>query len=615
MANTFRKRVGDTAVWIILGLLIIGLMGFSVGNFGSARQAIGQAGDKPIYAQTYFDALRGDMRRAEETTGQNISLIQAQASGLQQASLQRVVTDRALENEAANLGLSVGDASIRDEILAIPAFRGIDGEFDRARYADRLQRNGQTEETFETALRESGARELLQTSVLAGVSAPQGFVDTLLAYANERRDFTWAKLTAADLATPVAPPTEADLQAHYEANPDAYTLPETKKITYVWLTPDMILDSVEVDEAAIEALYAEREADYNQPERRLVERLVFPNPEAAAEAKSRIDAGDSFDAEVKARGLSLTDVDMGDVLESDLGAAGTNVFAAEALEIVGPLNTSLGPALFRVNAILPANTTSLEDARPVLQNELAQDRARRVIDAQIDGFENELAAGAEIEELAETSDLVLDQIDWFPGVEADIAAYAAFGEAAAAAQPGDFAEIATLDDGGVFALRVEDIVPPTLQPLGDVRDTVVADRTQAATVETLATYAAELTPQITAGSDMAALGLTATEETDMVRSGFVPETPAIFLTQVFDLQASEVKVIETATDVIIVRLDAIAPPADDDPDAQALGDFLGRQLADSYARDLYQSFSNNVVAGTDVDLNQTLINGLHAQIQ
>ena len=60
---------------------------------------------------------------------------------------------------------------------------------------------------------------------------PDTYANTLVAYIGERRNATVARLKAEDLATPVAEPTEAQLQTYYDENIDAYTLPETKQIT------------------------------------------------------------------------------------------------------------------------------------------------------------------------------------------------------------------------------------------------------------------------------------------------------------------------------------------------------------------------------------------------
>ena len=67
-----------------------------------------------------------------------MSFAQAQELGLDRAVLQRIMRDRALDHEATQMGLSIGDELVRDRILEIPAFQGIDGEFDRDGYAQSL---------------------------------------------------------------------------------------------------------------------------------------------------------------------------------------------------------------------------------------------------------------------------------------------------------------------------------------------------------------------------------------------------------------------------------------------------------------------------------------------
>ena len=615
MAESVGKKASNIGVWIIMGLLIVGLMGFGAGSFGGGGQTIGRVGDKRISAQTYFTALTNQIRNFQAQTGQNLTFPQAQQIGLQQQVLSQLVTQRALDNEAANLGISVGDTEVRDEILRSGAFTGLDGEFDRLLYADLLSRQGLSEANYESQIREDLSRQLLQLAVVRGVETPQTFADTLISFAGEQRNFSWALMDQDDLISPIPEPTEAELQTEYEADPDAYTLPEMKEITYAWLTPDMILDTVEVDEEALVELYEQRRDEFMQPERRLVERLVFGSQDQAAEAKARVDAGGSFEAEVEARGLDLSDIDLGDVLASDLGAAAKTVFGADALSVVGPVNTSLGPALFRINAVLPAQETSLEDARDLLQDELALDRAARIIADQIEFLENELAGGATLEDIAAASDMELGTLNWFPGVDEGPAAYAAFQDTASAVKDGDFPEIASLDDGGIFALRLDGVIEPRLQPLADVTDGVTRAWELKQTTVALDELAERLSPQIAAGMDMATLGLTASIEEGIVRGSFLPGAPVGFLDEVFEMEVGEVRVVPGTGAVAMVRLDAVADADRQDPDTARLLAAIGQQIGESYAQDLYAAFAEGILDQTSINLDQGQINGIHAQIQ
>ena len=409
-----RASLSKTFVWIILALLILGLAGFGATNLSGTIRTVGHVGDKYIDVDDYARSLQQEIRAIEAQTGQALPFDQALSLGLDRAVLSRLVTTRALDNEAAQLGLSIGDENLREQIVQIPAFSGVDGQFDREGYRFLLEQRGMTEARFEESIRDESARTLLQAAMVTGVDMPETFTETLMTYVGQRRSFTWTTLDRSKLETSLASASESQITQHYEENIDRFSLPETKQITYAMLTPDMILDQVEVDEDALRQLYEERANEYNQPERRLVERLVFATDAEASAAMAALEvSGTTYEALVDERGLALADVDLGDVTAQDMGAAGEAIFAADVGDVVGPAPSPLGPALFRVNGVLPAINTSFEDARPDLQEDLAADRARRVIEAQAQSIDDMLAGGATLEEVAAETDMELGQIDWF----------------------------------------------------------------------------------------------------------------------------------------------------------------------------------------------------------
>ena len=51
-------------------------------------------------------------------------------------ALARLYTSAALEAEANRLGVSVGDKAVAEQITGAAAFRGMNGKFDRAVYAE-----------------------------------------------------------------------------------------------------------------------------------------------------------------------------------------------------------------------------------------------------------------------------------------------------------------------------------------------------------------------------------------------------------------------------------------------------------------------------------------------
>jgi peptidyl-prolyl cis-trans isomerase D len=174
----------------------------------------------------------------------------------------------------------------------------------------------------------------------------------------------------------------------------------------------------------------------------------------------------------------------------------------------------------------------------------------------------------------------------------------------------DFPEIERLDDGGLFALRLDAVLPPRPAPFDEVRDDVLAHWKSAETTTRLTAQAEALLPQLSAGTSFAEAELDAIVEEGLVRSEFVPRTPPDFLTEVFEMEVGDVRIVDSEAAVILVRLDGIQAPAADG-DAGALRDQLERQANQQLSNDLFEIFVADVIRRADPKINQQAIQALH----
>ncbi|WP_424986554.1 peptidyl-prolyl cis-trans isomerase [Microbulbifer sp. S227A] len=607
--------MSKTFVWIILALLIVGLAGFGATNLSGTIRTIGYAGDQSISVDAYARELQREIRAIEAQSGQALPMSQVRAMGLDQVVLSRLVGLASIDNEVAGLGISIGDGNLQREIVQIPAFQGIDGTFDREAYRFALSQAGLNETEFEDDLRAESARTLVQGAIMAGTEMPQTLTDTMVDYIAARRSFTWARLSAEQLQTPIPDPTPEQLQGYYDAHPDEFMLPETKRLTYVLMTPEMILDEVEVDESALRDLYDSRSAEYDVPERRLVERLVFSDQPAASSAKAQLDVnGTTFEALVEQRGLALADIDLGDVTRDDLGDAADDVFAAEVGSVVGPLPSSLGPALFRINGTLAARVTPFEDAEEELRAELAGDRARRLIEARAEEINDLMAGGATLEELAGETDMELGTVNWTSDAHEGIAAYEEFRAAAAAVTQDDFPEIDFTEDGAIFAQRLEEVLAVRPEPFASARPKVADAWMLEQTGAALREQAEDIAARLEETGDFAATGLPVRVENSMTRTAFVDGTPADFMTQVFEMDKGELRVISGPGSVVIVRLDETLPPDETDELAAmqtAFADGLDQALAEA----LFEAFMRDARLRAKPQIDQQALNAVQASFQ
>jgi peptidyl-prolyl cis-trans isomerase D len=610
-----KGKLSKTFIWILMGLLIVGLAGFGATSLSGNARSVATVGEKEVSTDAYLRSLRTEINAFAAQAGRAVPMSEAQMLGIDRQVLAQLVTASGLDNEAARIGISVGDDVVADQLLQVPSFQSADGSFNREAYSFALRNQGLSESEFEEQLRDDTSRTILQSALIAGNTLPDTYIDTLLSYTGETRDFTWARLTGSNLQTGLPEPSEADLQAYFDENIANYTLPELRDITYAWITPEMIVDTVEVDEDALRASYDERFDEFNLPERRLVERLVFSTEDAATEALNRLGDEFTFEDLVAERGLALADVDLGDVTRDTLDGAADGVFSAETGEVVGPLQSNLGPALFRVNAVLDAQTTSFEDARPDLRGELALDRARRVIETLAQTIDDELAAGATLEEVASTTEAELGQIEWFPGADGEIAAYDAFREAAGQLNEGDFPEVIQLGDGGVFAMRLNRIQPPAPQPIEDVIDQVRQGWDTREQTAQLMAQAEELAASLANGTSFEDLSLAPQTETGLGRNAQIADLPAGLLTAVFEMGVGDTRAVAGIGEVILLKLDTITPVDRSDGDIEMLAQALRNQASNSIAEDLFRAFATDVQQRAGVEINQPAINAVHAFIQ
>jgi len=587
------KDLSRTFVWVIVALLIVGLAGFGAVNFTGTVRTVATVGNQTVSVDEYARELRQQMRAMQAQSSETITMQQVREMGIDRMAVARLVQLAALDSEAADLGLSMGDVNLQKEITSIPAFQGIDGKFDRQTYKFQLEQANIKESDFENDLRAESARTLVQGAIVAGVKMPPAMADMLANFVGARRNFSWAALDASALETPVAEPTEEQLQAWYDEHPDDFVLPETKKITYAILTPEMMLDQVEISEEDVRRLFEERRADYELPERRLVERLVYSSEDAAKSAMAQLEVGGTtFEALVEDRGLRMADTDMGDVTRDDLDAAAEDVFAAEEGAVVGPLPSDLGPALYRINGKLEERVTAFEDAEQELRDELAGERVRRLIETREQALEDTLAGGATLEELTQETEMELGTIEWSEGSDEGVAAYADFDQAAANVEPGDFPEIAFLEDGGIFALRLDEVLPPRPEPFEQAREAVaeawVADQIRKA----LTARAEAIIAELGAEGDFVEAGLPVKVENGLTRTAYIEGTPEVFMTEVFRMEKGALKVVPNGDGVIIVRVEDVLPPADTPEFAQlratiqdSASQALAQALFSAYVRD------------------------------
>lgn len=383
-------------------------------------------------------------------------------------------------------GIYIGDRLIDSEIAKITRIQAPDGKVDPALYRQFLAERGMTDAEFRKEVAEDLVARQLTGANQLGLRLPMKISMRYAAVILERRKGAIVTLPAAAFA-PATPPSEAEITGWYNGRKGDYALPERRTIRYITFG-DNVLKSVPAStDAEIAALYNANKAKYAPTDKRKLSQLVLPTEAAAKAVAAEIAGGKSLEASAGAKGLSVAN--LGSMEKSafalqSTGDAANAVFSAPTGKVAGPFKSPLGWLLVRVDGIDGNPGKTLEQARPELVKQLAEDKRRAAIAEFSAKIEDDLANGATLPDLAkdmglqvqETAPLTADgNVFGKPGQTAP-KELAPILQAAFTMEGERQAQLAETEPGKTFMIYdAGSITPAAPPPLAAIRDQVIAD--------------------------------------------------------------------------------------------------------------------------------------------
>ena len=604
-----KTSVSKIFVWILLGFLFVGLIGFGTGNLSGNVKTIGKIGETEISVNQYVRALQAELRNTSQQFGQQLTLQQLQAFGIQQRVLARLVTDKLLENEASKLSISVDDKTVRNSIISLNAFKGPDGNFDQDAYNFTLENAGYTSKEFEEEIRAEKARNILSQSILAGNLTNKFQSQILASYLLQERSFNIQILTPERVGLSVTDPNSEQLESFLKTNIDKYTVPESKSITYAVLQPQMLIDKVKSSDTILRKLYNEQQQRYNKPEKRTLDRLSFLTLDEANSVMANLkESLTDFDTLISDRNLSDEDVFYGTFTKEQLLDDNEQVFAGKAGEVVGPVKTDLGPVIYRIKEIEPAEITSFEDAKPDLEIEYKLSESVKMIAGKIEDSQNLLAAGGTLEELQKELGFRVENILFNGEANLPILENKIFFDTAQITTVNNFPEIEELPNGGLFAMRVDEIVEARKMEINEIR-TELTNAWQKQEIQNKLDKIAEnmLDKKQYIGKIL--------NFNKVTRDESLPDLPASIVEEGFKLAIGEGIVISGDGESFILQLKNISNADLSSDTAKLLVSQVNNQLNNSLSADLFESFANMVRMNSKLDLNEQALNAVHSSFQ
>jgi peptidyl-prolyl cis-trans isomerase D len=612
--------IGKAIMAAVMGLLTLSFAIWGIGDIfrGFGQSDLAEIGSTKIGIEQFRVYYNDKLSQLGRRMGRSITPDQARALGLDRQILGQLIAETALDQKARDMHLGVSDAVISEKIKSDPAFQGLNGKFDRARFEYGIRELGFTEARFVQEQRQILMRRQIALSLTGELTAPATARNAINRFRNEKRT-TDLVVLGPEQAGDIADPTPEVLQKYFEERKAVFRAPETRKVTLLSVTPDDVARWTVVSDEDAKAYYEAHKKEYGAAERRDLRQIVFPNAEDAKAASDKISQGASFDDIVKERNLTDKDTDLGLVTKASLidPAVADAAFALKEGEISQPVKGQFGTVLVQVKKIEAATQQSYEQASAKIKHTMALERAHRQIGDLRDKIEDERAAGSTLAETAKKLGLTATTIDAIDRSGRDAAGNPIANlppnldlvNAIFASDVGVDNEPLQMQGGGWLWFDVAGITPARDRTLDEVKPQVETRRRNDEIASRLQKKADEMLDKLKAGGKLAELtqGLTVDTVGDLQRGK--PKDPvspaaldAIFRTAKGAAGTAEGKTPTSRIVFVVTGVDD--PPLDAKSDeAKQAAETLGR----GYGEDILSEYVAQLENEIGVQINQAAL--------
>ena len=519
---SFFRRVTSSKIgtWIMAIVVLAIMAGFALGNlsnfgsgtmgFGMASNTLAKVGSEEVTEQEMSDAMQ---RHLEQVRAQQPNADYSTVIGDFESILEELIDSKTLVAFAEKFHFPLSKRLVDAEIAQLPATKGPGGQFSEQAYQSFLQTQRLTDAQVRQVLASGLLERYLLTPVAANARVAVGMATPYAAMLLESREGEAAVVPLGAFRAGLKP-TDADLQQYYTANRNRYMVPEQRVLRIAPIGPDQV-SNVTASDQEITAYYNAHQADYAAKETRDVSQALVQDQATATAIAAKVKGGASIAAAAgsNAAVTSLKDQSQA-AYNSVVGAkAAAEVFAAPSGSVIGPVQTSFGWAVVKVDSVKTQGGKSPEQARSEIAATITADKRKNAVEDVVDKLQDSIDNnGLNFTEAAQRAKLPVTTTPLIiaDGTSRSDPSFKLPPELAPALKtgfqvaPSDPPEIVTLPDNKGYAMvSPGQVVPAAPAPLASVHDQVANDWINAKAMDRARQVAAQIEAKVEHGIPLA----------------------------------------------------------------------------------------------------------------
>ena len=397
LLGIMRKQAKSWLIKFLIGIIALVFVFYFGYSFRSEKgMKMAYVNGELISGMEYQKAFKENIEALQRQyrDAWNDSMIKA--LDLQNRTLENLINQKLISQEAERLGLDVTEREIQDAIVNYPAFQ-IDGQFSINRYRTVLDSNRMSSEDFEEGMAKQLLFLKLRQFLFAFMEVTEQEALDYYTFENKKIRLNFVQFIPDNFKKSIEV-DQAELNKFFDSRRHEYEIPEKIKFSYIQIDPDSFQEKITITDRQIEDYYEFGIDAFSQPKQIRARHILFKlgqdaSPEQVETVRQKANKvleearkGTNFDAlarkysegPTKETGGDLGYFSAGQMVETFEEAA----FKLKTGEISDLVRTQFGYHIIKVEDIKEEHTKNLNEVRDQImdilirnaKNDLAQEK-------------------------------------------------------------------------------------------------------------------------------------------------------------------------------------------------------------------------------------------------